>query len=186
MRVFIGIKLNNSVKEEINKVLRPFKKISTPLKWVKPENIHLTLKFIGEISEEKYLQIKESLTNNNFNIKPFNLKFSGLGRFGRGNNINIFWVGIENNNELKNLFKEIENRLENINIKKDTREFKPHITLGRNKKQFNFKSFFKILDEYNNQFISEVKVDSFQIFKSELSYSGPTHTILKEIQLGTT
>jgi len=186
MRVFIGIKLNNSVKEEINKVLRPFKKISTPLKWVKPENTHLTLKFIGEISEKKYLQIKESLTDNDFNIEPFNLKFSELGRFGRGNNINIFWAGIENNNELKNLFIEIEDRLENINIKKDTREFKPHITLGRNKKQFNFKTFFKILDEYNNQFISKIKVDGFQIFKSELSYSGPIHTILKEIQLGTT
>lgn len=185
MRVFIGIKLNDSVKEEINKALKPFKKISTPVKWVIAENIHLTLKFIGEISEGKYLQVKESLTNNNFNISPFNLKILNLGKFGRGNSINVLWAGIENNNELKTLFKEIENRLEKINIKKDTREFKPHITLGRNKKQFNFKAFFKLLDKYNNHFISETKVDNFQIFKSELSYSGPTHTILKEIPIAT-
>ena len=78
MRVFIGIKLDNSVKEEINKALKPFKKISTPVKWVRDENIHLTLKFIGEISEEKYLQTNESLTNNDFNISPLNLKISNL------------------------------------------------------------------------------------------------------------
>jgi len=185
MRVFIGIKLDNSVKEEINKALKPFKKISTPVKWVRDENIQLTLKFIGEISEEKYLHIKESLTNNNFKISPFNLKISNLGKFGRGNSINILWAGIENNNILKTLFEKIENRLEKIDIKKDTREFRPHITLGRNKKEFNFKVFFRLLDKYDNCFISETKVDNFQIFKSELSYSGPTHTILKEIPIGT-
>ena len=57
--------------------------------------------------------------------------------------------------------------------------------MGRNKKQFNFKAFFKLSDGYSNHFISETKVDNFQIFKSELSYSGPTHTILKEIPIGT-
>lgn len=186
MRIFIGIKIDNKSKESIDEVLKSFKKIATPVKWVKSENIHLTLKFIGEISFEKYHQIEKILTENSVNIEPFKLQISGFGKFGQGDNINIIWVGIKRNENLENLFTWIEESLSKIGIDKDKRKFKAHITLGRNKKRFNFKPFINLLTKLSDHFISQFQVESFQIYQSRLSSIGPTYQILKEINLGTT
>lgn len=186
MRVFIGIKLDERVHEEIEKFLEPFKKISSPIRWVKPENVHITLKFIGEVSEEKYAKIEKRLGEAEFDTGPFDLKLTGCGKFGRGNTLNIFWIGISPSDPLTQIFKKIENTLAKISIEKENRPFKPHITVGRNKKNFNFQSFFQLIEENNDRLISEFNVDHFQVFKSQLRPEGPIYTILKEIPLAQT
>jgi 2'-5' RNA ligase len=186
MRIFVGIKIDDKSKKSIDEVLNDFKKIATPVKWVKPENIHLTLKFIGEISPEKYQQIEEILTENTVSIKSFNLQISGFGKFGQGDNINIIWAGIKRSENLDNLFTWIEESLSKIGIDKEKRKFKAHITLARNKKRFNFKPIINLIEKYSDQFVSQFQVESFQIYQSQLSNIGPTYQILKEIKLGTT
>jgi 2'-5' RNA ligase len=183
MRIFIGIKLDERVHDEIEKFLKPFKKISSPVRWVKPANVHITLKFIGEVSNEKYVQIEKRLSEAEFNTDPFDLRLAGCGKFGRGNTLNIFWIGISPSDPLARVFKKIENTLAKIGIEKENRQFKPHITVGRNKKNFNFKSFFELIEENSDQQISELTVNHFQIFKSQLRPEGPIYTILKEIPL---
>ena len=183
MRIFIGIKLDERVHDEIEKFLEPFKKISSPIRWVKPENVHFTLKFIGEVSEEKYAQIEKRLSEAEFNTGPFDLRLTGCGKFGRGNTLNIFWIGIAPSDPLAQVFNKIENTLAKIGIEKENRQFKPHITVGRNKKNFNFKSFSELIEENSDQLISEFNVGHFQVFKSQLRPEGPIYTILKEIPL---
>jgi RNA 2',3'-cyclic 3'-phosphodiesterase len=181
MRIFIGIKLDERVQGEIESFLKPFKKISSPIRWVKPANIHVTLKFIGEVSEEKYKQIEKRLNETDFNSVLFTLCLNGCGKFGRGNSLNIFWIGITPNDILTGVYNKIENALGKIGIEKENRPFKPHITVGRNKKDFNFKSFFQLIEERSHEPISELNVDHFQIFKSQLRPEGPVYTKLKEI-----
>ena len=183
MRVFIGIKLDERVHNEIEKFLEPFKKISSPIRWVKPENVHITLKFIGEVPEEKYAKIENYLGEAEFDTGPFDLRLAGCGKFGRGNTLNIFWIGITPSDPLALVFKKIENILAKIGIEKENRPFKPHITVGRNKKNFNFKSFFNMIEENSQQLISEFNVGHFQVFKSQLRPEGPIYTTLKEIPL---
>jgi 2'-5' RNA ligase len=185
MRIFIGIKLNDMVLEKIEKFLKPFKKISTPLKWTKQENLHITLKFIGEVSPEQYSHIETLLNNTNFNTGAMDLNITGCGKFGRGRDLNILWIGTDKNDTLEDMYNRMENTLEKAGIAKERREFKPHITAARNKKPFNFKSFFKKIDENSEQFISGLKVTHFQVFKSQLTPEGPIYTILKEISLVT-
>ena len=67
MRVFIGIQFDEETRRDIETFLRPFKRVSSPMKWVKPENIHLTLKFIGEVSSAKYKEIENGLINQQYN-----------------------------------------------------------------------------------------------------------------------
>jgi len=186
MRVFIGIKLSDHVHEEIEKFLKPFKKSSTPIRWVKPENVHLTLKFIGEIPEEKYRQIARCLGEIQFNTGPFQLKLSGCGKFGRGDTLNILWIGVNTGNALKEIYNRIENSLAKIHIEKENRPFKAHITVGRNKKNYNFKNFFQLMEEKSHQPITEFTVSGFQIFESKLKPEGPMYKILKEITLAQT
>lgn len=181
MRIFIGIKFEDSTREEIERALKPFKKIATPIKYVKTENIHLTLKFIGEVPQEKYSQIEEVLSNNDFNVGAFELEIVGFGKFGRGKELNILWIGIEKNEKVENLYLRIENALGKIGISKEKRPFKPHVTVGRNRKKYNFKPIFELLDKSADIFKTKFKVHAFQIFKSELFSTGPVYTILKEI-----
>ncbi|UCH96742.1 MAG: RNA 2',3'-cyclic phosphodiesterase [Candidatus Aminicenantes bacterium] len=184
MRVFIGIKLDERVHDEIEKFLKSFKKISSPVRWVKPENVHITLKFIGEVSEEKYSHIERRLSEAEFSTGPFDLRLAGCGKFGRGNTLNIFWIGIVPSDPLTQIFKKIETTLAKAGIEKEKRQFKPHITVGRNKKNFNFKSFFQLIEENSDRLISEFTVSHFQVFKSQLRPEGPIYTVLKEISLG--
>ncbi len=186
MRIFIGIKLDDTVLDAMEKFLKPFKKINSPMKWTKRENLHITLKFIGDVPDETYSKIESRLTNTDFNTGPIDIKFTGCGKFGKGRDMNIFWIGMEKNEILEDMFNRIENSLEKTGIPKETRKFKPHITVARNKKSFNFKSFFQLIDDNSERLISEFTITGFQVFKSKLAPEGPIYTVLKEIPLVTT
>jgi 2'-5' RNA ligase len=185
MRIFIGIKLKNSVLDNIEKFLKPFKKIASPLKWTNHENLHITLKFIGEIPEEKYQQIEQLLSSADLNTGTIDLKISGCGKFGPGRDLNIFWIGLEKNEKLEDLFNRIESTLKKAAIPKDDRKFKPHLTVARNKRTFNFKSFFDLIEEHKEKIIAEQTVTHFQVFESKLMPEGPIYTLLKEIPIAT-
>jgi 2'-5' RNA ligase len=183
MRVFVGIKLDRTAVDNLAKVLKPFRKIAVPVKWTKTENIHLTLKFIGDVEQAAYQSIQQALSTDNYPVSEFLVRISGIGKFGRGQELNILWAGIEQSSPLEILFREIEGRLAGVGIPKETRPFKPHITLARNKKNIDVKPYLRLIEQHQDTFISESAVKGFQIFKSDLSPVGPTYTILKEITL---
>lgn len=182
MRIFLGIKTNEEVTEKIVKALRPLKKIPSDLKWVKEKNIHLTLKFIGEVEISKAGRILD-LFNKKIGIPPFYAEISGFGKFGRDRDLNVLWAGVSPVQELTKLFEEIELCLENAGVERETREFRPHITLARNRKRNVPSKLLRSLEEMSDIFISKYKIDSFQIFSSELFPDGPKYKILKNIIL---
>lgn len=147
MRIFIGIKLDEEILRAIEKFLKPFQKIGSPLKWTKPENLHITLKFIGDVSPKHYAQIETLFDEADFNMDGLELTATGCGQFGRGGALNILWVGIEKDEKVLDMFARIEDALEKAQIPRETRPFKPHITVARNKKNFNFKPVFNLIDE---------------------------------------
>jgi 2'-5' RNA ligase len=183
MRIFVGIKLDDRVQKEIESFLKPFKKISSPLRWVKPGNVHLTLKFIGEVSDDQYSHIERRLSDTEFAAGPIELKLSGCGKFGKGDSLNIFWIGVDPDPTLTEIYDRIETSLAKAGIEKENRPFKPHLTVGRNKKNVNFKSFFRLMEENNDRLVSQFTVSHFQVFKSQLRPEGPVYTVLKEIPL---
>ena len=183
MRIFIGVKLNETVHQKIETFLKPFKKAGTPIRWVKPENVHITLKFIGEVPKDKYLQIEKQLSNLDLAVDSMDIKLTGCGKFGKQDTLNIFWIGLEPNPLLNRLYDLIEESLNKIGIEKESRPFKPHITVGRNKRNYNFKGFYETIADKSDQPIAEFTVSHFQVFKSDLKPEGPIYTILKEIPL---
>jgi len=183
MRVFIGIKLNENCIESIKRELKSFKKIGSPIKWTRDENIHLTLKFIGEINENKLEELISKIQERINEIIQFKMIIRGFGAFKRNGILTIFWTGVEKSKELYKLYTLIEDSCHSIGIKKELRDFVPHITLGRNKKNYNFKRFFEKLNDMNDKYIAEQMVSGFQIFKSELTQQGPIYSILKEIKI---
>ncbi len=183
MRVFIGIKLNKNCIESIKRELKSFKKIGSPIKWTKDENIHLTLKFLGEINKNKLEELISKIEERINDIIKFKMIIKGFGAFNKNGILTIFWAGVEKSKELYKLYNLIEDSCNSIGIEREIREFVPHITLGRNKKNYNFKKFFEKLSDMNDKHITEQMVSSFQIFKSELTSQGPNYSILKEIKI---
>jgi 2'-5' RNA ligase len=181
MRTFIGMKLEAETREKIASALKPFKKIATPIKWVKPENWHLTMKFIGEVNDEKKDRIIRALNEIPIPVQPFEIVISGFGKFGRGDDLNIFWAGIEENQILKKIYLQIEEALEKIQVKREDREFRPHLTIGRNRKPFNFKPFAAIIEKEQSRRIASFIARGFQIFQSILTPEGPIYNIVEEI-----
>jgi 2'-5' RNA ligase len=183
MRIFFGIKLDEAIKESIARELKPFKKIANSIRWTESSHIHLTLKFVGEISEGLLGRIEDALLAAKIPVAPFPLKISGFGKFPAGDDLHIFWAGVDDTPQLRALFQWIESTLAPLGIAGEAQPFNPHITLGRNKGRYNFKTLFELLAENRDIFLAECQVTSFQLFSSRLTPAGPLYKILKEIPL---
>lgn len=185
MRIFIGIKMNDETTGKLEHFVQPFKTESTPIRWIKPENYHLSLRFIGEIPEDIWIRIRDKFTSSMFRLSPFPIQVRGCGSFSRGQDIGIFWAGVMTSQPLQTIYNTLEKGLESTGIQPETRPFHPHITLGRNKKKYDFNSFFGKMETHRHTIIAEPIVDRFQIFQSTLLPVGPIYKILKEIPIGT-
>ncbi|HSQ35203.1 MAG TPA: RNA 2',3'-cyclic phosphodiesterase [Candidatus Binatia bacterium] len=183
MRIFVGIQLAEAVRDTIAARLAPFKAIANSIRWTKIRNIHLTLKFIGEASAAKTESITAALRAATIPAGPFALTIRGFGKFPAGDDLHIFWAGVEDSPQLQELFAGIEAALAPLGIAREIHPFSPHITLGRNKARFNFKPIFDLLATRQDQVLAEFPVTSFQLFSSRLTPGGPLYKILKEIPL---
>lgn len=183
MRTFVGIQLAEAVRESIAAELLPFKKIANSIRWTESRNIHLTLKFIGEISQDRLERIEAALSAAKIPVAPFPLKLAGFGKFPAGDDLHIFWAGVAETPQLRSLFDWIENTLAPLGIARETQPFNPHITLGRNKGRYNFQTLFELLDEKRDVFLAEIQATRFQLLSSQLAPAGPIYKIIKEIPL---
>jgi len=131
MRVFIAIEFEQPIKDYLNRIQKQVMSYSTDGNFSRPENFHLTLKFIGEVEPSFLGNITAAMAQAVQGIKPFKLGLHSLGNFPRGNKM-IIWMGVCGELDALNLlFNQLETSLSDIGIAKDTRGYSPHITLGR-------------------------------------------------------
>jgi 2'-5' RNA ligase len=191
MRAFIAIELPEQIKAKLSALQSLLKKSGADVKWVLPENIHLTLKFLGEISEETALKIIKIVEKLALNKKQFEITLSSLGAFPEGKSPRVIWIGIDKGvQETKNIFEELEEELSaGLAISKETRAFSSHITIGRVKSTLNIERLVKDLKELEGYFGKETigfKASGITLFKSLLGPEGPAYEPLKVINLTTT
>ncbi len=180
MRCFIAIELSEEIKRVLDDIERELKKTVTGVKWVPPENIHLTLKFLGNIECDKTERIKEFTDNIADKRRPFAIRISSLGAFPRVEWPRVIWVGIDKGkNECSSLAADIESQCTAVGIEKENREFHPHLTLARVKSLKN-KNILR------NAFASigipqaEMLASKITLFQSTLTSEGPIYTPLHE------
>jgi 2'-5' RNA ligase len=174
-RLFAAIKINPSVR-----YISLFNEISSSLrheriKWVKPENIHLTMKFFGETDDAKIPEICLAIESAIAQSKPFTLKISNTGIFGSRYDPKIIWFGIEKNNELDRLARNIFSELSNCGWEADRQNFVPHLTIGRIKDLKDKPLFQKIVCRYNTVEIQEENVTEIILYESILKHEGPLY-----------
>jgi RNA 2',3'-cyclic 3'-phosphodiesterase len=153
------------------------------INWVRPENMHLTLKFFGETPEGQVEKIDSIMSDSLAAYTPLNIVIKNTGIFGSSYNPKVIWFGTEKSEILKNL---AENLLENLDVNgffRDRQNFVPHLTVGRIKDVQNKQLFQNVVDQYKNSFIQEVQVESIILFESLLSPSGPQYKKISEYSL---
>jgi len=189
MRTFIAIELPQEIKNKLSGLQARLKQSGADVKWVEPKNIHLTLKFLGEIDEAKSVKVAGIIEDITRSSKQFQINLSSLGAFPKIEFPRVIWVAIaKGNQETVALAKDLEEKIEKLGIPKEDRPFSSHITIGRVRSPLNKDKLVKALKETENYFGGEnieFGVTKITLFKSTLGSSGPVYEALKEINLTT-
>ncbi len=187
MRTFIAIDLPQEIKEELARLQALLKKSGADVKWVTPKNIHLTLKFLGEISEDTCAKIASVIEGVAAKTAPFAISLASLGAFPKIQFPRVIWVALSNGDKETQLLAEnLENSLEKLGIPKEERAFSSHITIGRLRSPLNKDKLIEALKKAESYFSGKnlgFTADKITLFKSLLGPGGPVYEPLKETSL---
>lgn len=169
MRLFLAIALPEALRARLADLGRGLPGV----RWLPPENLHLTLRFIGEADPSLAEELDAALGQ--IREPGFSLTLSGLGCFGAGAKVRSIWVGVETNPDLHRLQAKIEHGLRRAGLPPEGRKFKPHVTLARLKRPpgANFQDFLAQHALYRG---ASFQVDEFVLFSSFLGQAGAVYT----------
>jgi len=184
MRTFVAIELESEVKNSLLKFIKKLDSHNPNIRWVKDQGMHLTLKFIGEITEDKASDIRSVLKDLSLRHEHFPLKLAGTGTFPpRSRHPRILWVGIEESQQLMSVQKEIDSLLEKVSISGEKRKFHPHLTLGRVKSNHKIIQVLEHLSANKDTEFGSQEVEEITFFRSTLKPTGAEYNALSKIQL---
>jgi 2'-5' RNA ligase len=183
MRLFIALPLELSVKDALGKIISLFRQRGGPVKWVKPENVHLTLRFLGETDENLVSEIKKQIDEAVKSHHQVQTSITTLGGFPNLNRPRVIWVGIERNLEaLGKIAKDVEHRMHSLGFEKEEKQFKAHLTLARVRDPKGLESLTEFMKDFRFEEIP-LLFDRVVLFKSTLTPQGPIYHRLHEADL---
>ena len=184
MRLFIAVNIKAETKNKIARIQSALKKNVGSVKWISPENLHLTLKFLGEVDDSGKDLISEKLRQVVDGIKKFEVDFEKIGVFPNETAPRVLWLGVEKGKtELENLAQKIENLFTEIDFEREKRPFSAHLTLGRfNGSPKGGEKISGIIGKMPSEKISDI-VEAVYLMKSTLTPRGPIYEVIEKFQL---
>jgi 2'-5' RNA ligase len=182
-RTFVALEIKENIKELLAGVQQKIGSEVGGIKWVKPKNIHLTLKFLGPTREDKIEAISEVLENTTGGLTRFNVSVSGLGAFPSSNNPKVVWAGLKADEVLYKLQKDIDISLEPLGFARGKRLFSPHLTIGR-VRDSRAKKKLRVAFEQIRTELGSFEAEKITFYKSDLVPEGPVYTVLKNVSFG--
>ncbi|MCC7262659.1 MAG: RNA 2',3'-cyclic phosphodiesterase [Candidatus Latescibacteria bacterium] len=178
IRSFIALPLPGAVQSALGELARQLAAQSQGVKWVKPENIHLTLRFLGDTAPEKVPALSAGLDA--FAVQPpFFLRLGQIGAFPNLHKARVMWVGLEEEGEqLHQLQQAVETLARSLGWEHETQDFKPHLTLGR------VREGGRVPQEVPTVPPLEFQADRIELIESRLKPAGPEYLTLHRAVLG--
>lgn len=182
-RLFIAVRIHPDKQflrfyEQLKNALQQDK-----IKWVEEENIHFTLKFIGETPAYQVEDIIYALREARLGIMPFELVIENMGIFGSSYNPRVIWLGIRDEVQIFNLAENIFNELESLGFERDRQNFVPHLTIGRIKFLQDKNRFQRIIEKQKPGLIQTIRVEEFYLIESLLQPTGPIYEVIETFNL---
>ena len=187
MRVFIAIDIDDKIRKAIADLQKQIaSKVDVKkgdVKWVEPNNIHLTLKFLGEISDEQLEEVSEIVKTVASAHNKFTLDIESVGSFG-GRSAKIVWVGAgKGTDALLALQKDLDDLLAQSGYPKEEREFSAHLTLCRVNHPIAGLKMGEAIAEFSHLKLGSIAADALCVYQSQLTPAGPNYTLLGEFKL---
>lgn len=181
IRSFIAFDIDNeSVIKQFSEAQTTLVNTGADLKLVKPQNIHMTMRFLGNISPPMVDSIHEEMKKISF--APFDVEIKGLGVFPKLKYARVIWAGIRKGaDELTNVFNQLEPLLRKLGFKPDSKGFSPHLTIARVKTGRNKAEFIQRIQELADYEFGIVRADCLRLKKSVLTPKGPIYSTLREV-----
>ena len=188
IRAFIAVELPSGLKNELAELETQLKKASPPVvKWVEPNSIHVTLKFLGEISEDSIEELMLAIEETAQGILPFQLEVSGVGAFPNLERPQVLWTGVKGELEkIAQLQKRIESNTEQLGSPRESRAFSPHLTLGRVRDEAGpneRRRLGKLLADTTFTALHNIDVDAVNLMKSQLTLGGAIYSCIGSVKL---
>ena len=184
IRSFIAINIPAKIRNKLEKIQDDLKKSNAALQLVRPENIHITLKFLGNVPVDSINDIQYAINESVSGFMIFSVSFEKIGVFPNPEYPRVIWVGIEKGvEELSLLNTKIENSLSGFSLHKENRKFQPHLTIARVRSGKNRKRLVNILEELKNIKAGEMLAKKICLMESMLKPQGAQYNILKTFLL---
>ncbi len=181
MRLFIAVEIGNEARDNIAESMEKLKGMGFRARFVNPENLHITLKFLGDIREEQVKRLCEDVSDVVKKHSRFSFTLDGVGYFGKRNDIRVVWIGVKDGQPLQNLMKDVQERLNYIRM--DEHEPVPHLTIARVRHARENAGLADELERMKGVKFGEVRVKEVKIKKSVLTPKGPVYSDYESFSL---
>lgn len=185
VRLFIAINLPESERQAIHHATAPLRAATRSVTWVAPDCIHLTMKFLGEQRPDDVPAVRDALAAVARRFQPLRLDLGGIGAFPHLRAPRIFWMGIAADPKLELLHHDLEVACEALGHEVEARAFRPHITLGRVKREVTAEQVGTLATlAAKVRYRATIDAGSVDVMQSELSSTGPHYTVMAAVPLG--
>ena len=185
IRAFIAVDVNRSVRDRAEELIRLLADSGTDVKWVEPHNLHLTLKFLGDVQLTETAAVCDAVAKAAEGIGPFDLAFRSAGAFPDVKRPRTLWLGVQDDSrQLGRLFKNLEDRLQKLRFSKESRKFEPHLTIGRLRHGGTTSSALSELLAKQAHFdAGTTTINQVIVYSSQLTPGGPIYDALGRVAL---
>jgi 2'-5' RNA ligase len=173
MRIFVAVELPADVRKKIGELIDQLKSAGATVKWVEEQNLHLTLKFIGEVADKEIDRWLGSIEEKVGGTGAFEIKLEGMGTFPEGKQPRVVWVGVSQG----------QDKLENLARWLDEKEFVSHATIGRIKTHKGVDKLVERVRSFKSSEFGVVRIDKILVMKSTLTPKGPVYEKIKDVIL---
>ena len=184
IRSFVAIELTQETREKLVIIQEQIKQSQAKVRWVNPNGIHLTLKFLGNIHPAQVDEIAETAAREVENEPPLTLRPSGLGAFPIRRKPRVIWIGMEGEvQRLTEIQSRVENALEPLGFVREKRPFRPHLTIGRVKDHRRLQALIDAMTALELPEFDSFDVTEIILYKSDLRPTGAIYTKLHRMSL---
>ena len=186
VRTFVAVEINADIRSAAETLIEGLRKAPADVKWVEPQNMHLTLKFLGEVHSKEIPRVCEAVAKGASKVQPFEFELSGAGAFPNAGRPRTLWIGAGSGEEaMVALHGHVEDALAKLGYRKEHRRFHPHLTIGRVRRGGpGVTELGGLVQQHADLPAGRIAVARVVVFSSELQRGGPIYQSLGRAKLG--